>query len=244
MYKGVATWKPLAGKCIHDCIYCSTKSACKRSKACAEKYSGPPRLWDKELRRWFKDKTVFVCSTTDLFADNVPEDVIFRILQMMVMWDEHKNNNIYLIQSKNPIRMLKWNNIFEERKNWYWGTTLETNRDTYPDISKAPNPTLRAQAMEMMKGHKYVTIEPILDFDVLPFIQMITRIKPDHIYIGADSKHHHMLEPSKEKVQELIRGLTLLCYSVEVKSNLERIIGSQTNVLQTNSSADSGSVKL
>ena len=68
-----------------------------------------------------------------------------------------------------------------------------------------------------------ITIEPILDFDLNRFIEMLYNIQPLWINIGADSKGHNLPEPAPEKVRELIetlRGFT----EVKVKKNLGRIL--------------------
>ncbi len=43
-----------------------------------------------------------------------------------------------------------------------------------------------------------VTIEPIMDFDLEPFVEMIKNTKPKFVNIGADSKGHNLPEPSSE----------------------------------------------
>ena len=80
MYSWVdETWNPFAGECHHWCRYCFVKSM--NAPPVAGKYSGPPRLVEKELRRRGRRKTIFVSSCNDLFAENVPETCINRGLR-------------------------------------------------------------------------------------------------------------------------------------------------------------------
>lgn len=123
----------------------------------------------------------------------------------------------FLIQSKNPA-------VFLEH---YWpdnvilGTTIETNilawssdngLESYDNISKAPIPEKRYEAMKTIRNRKAITIEPILSFDSENFIQWIEDIGPEFVYIGyANDKHEgkklKLPEPSLEKTMRLIAEL-------------------------------------
>jgi len=101
------------------------------------------------------------------------------------------------------------------------GITLETNRNT--PCSKAPSPTLRYYAFTKLKGfEKIVSIEPILDFDLDVFVTWIKHINPKFVSIGADSKGHNLPEPSKEKIEALIKELKKFT-NVKLKNNLKRL---------------------
>ena len=68
----------------------------------------------------------------------------------------------------------------------------------------------------------FLSIEPILDFDLDIFVQMLKEINPSYISIGADSKNHNLPEPSKEKIKELIDSCR--CFTeVKIKDNLVRL---------------------
>lgn len=59
MYEFVSkTWNPLAGECQHACGYCSTNSFRKRFTKMREKYSGKPRIIEKDIFKR-KNKTGF-----------------------------------------------------------------------------------------------------------------------------------------------------------------------------------------
>ena len=69
----------------------------------------------------------------------------------------------------------------------------------------------------------YVTIEPIMDFDLDKMAHYIETCLPTQVNIGADSGNNNLPEPSKEKVQALIKRLEAFT-TVKLKSNLNRII--------------------
>ncbi len=79
-----------------------------------------------------------------------------------------------------------------------------------PQRSRAPEPSRRFKDfLEVDHPRKFVTIEPILDFDLEPFVEWIREIGPERVYIGYDSRRKRDLpEPSLEKTQELVRRLT------------------------------------
>jgi len=102
------------------------------------------------------------------------------------------------------------------------GCTIETNRE-FVGISKAPKPIERARAMAAIKGRKFITIEPVLDFDVDILWNWIANISPEFVNIGADSKGHGLPEPPWAKVESLIAFLQTYGIEVREKRNLERL---------------------
>jgi hypothetical protein len=76
---------------------------------------------------------------------------------------------------------------------------------------------------EWFLNRKMVTIEPVMDFDLEPFVEMIKAIKPEWVNIGADSKNHNLPEPSKDKVFALISRLSQFT-EIRRKSNLDRLV--------------------
>jgi len=74
----------------------------------------------------------------------------------------------------------------------------------------------------------FITIEPILDFDVKEFSEMLCKFKDFKgffINIGADSKGHGLAEPTHKKVMDLYEILIANGIEVRKKINLERLIG-------------------
>jgi len=207
MYEWIThTWNPMKG-CKYDCKYCYIKSH--------QGYSLFPRFSAREMNTHLgKGRFIFVGSMCDMFGDWIDSDLIKRVMQYCLLFDNH-----YLFQSKNPRRFIEFLNIFPEKS--ILGTTIETNRKT-AIISKAPSTYERAYAMQNIGFDKEVTIEPILDFDLHDLVLMIQDIKPKFVAIGADSKGHNLDEPSPQKIDILIRELEKFT-TVKIKKNLSRI---------------------
>jgi hypothetical protein len=218
---------PLIGECEHDCSYCYVKKL-KRNPTLKKRYSGTIRLDEKILKSVVREKTRFLCSCNDLFAENVPDDYIKRILK----WAASQDGVEWVIQSKNPRRMMLWktfaDQISSHRENhteecfsvFQWGTTIETNRDT-SEYTKAPQ-------MRFVDGLDFVTIEPIMEFDLYALFELLVATKPHFVNIGADSrlpKERNLPEPSMSKVMSLIRMLKKAGIEVREKENLKRITG-------------------
>lgn len=204
MYEWVDfTWNPIKGKCIHDCSYCYMK-----------RFPQPEiHLDEKDLKTDLGNgNKIFVGSSTDMFAENVDDDWIKLVLKHCKEFD-----NVYYFQSKDVKRMLKFDGLFPERS--VFGTTIETNRyELLKKYSKAPVSRLDISKFR----RKFVTIEPVIDFDIKNFVWLLKSIKPDFINIGADSKKHNLPEPSWHKVQKLISELKKFTV-INVKSNLDRL---------------------
>jgi len=65
-------WNPLGGECPHKCSYCSSQRY-MRYPAFKAKYTGQPRIFEKELKNLGNGNMVFVCSQNDLFAKEIPD---------------------------------------------------------------------------------------------------------------------------------------------------------------------------
>ena len=205
------TANPITGSCIHKCSYCY-----------AQKYtSGNLKFKEYDLSGTIRPgKFIFIGSMTDLFASNVPNDWIEKILDYL----GDNPGNKYLFQSKNPIRFLDFSVNFPELS--VICTTIESNRE-YHKISQAPlNMYERAECIREMgiRGFEtQITIEPILDFDLDEFVDLLRYVNPEIIVIGADSKGHNLPEPSAMKVKRLIAALQS-DFRVIIKDNLERLL--------------------
>ncbi len=205
MYSWVThTYNPIKGKCPHDCSYCYMKRF----------PVGELRLVEKELGTDLgKGNIIFVGSSTDMFAKEVPVEWINRVLLHCNAFD-----NTYLFQTKNPARFLE---SFAFPKKTIFGTTIESSY-THP-ISDAPDAGSRFLAMKNIQGRKMVSIEPILDFPrPYIFVSWLKQIAPEFVSIGADSKGHDLPEPSWEKTQLFIEELKKFT-EVKVKPNLKRL---------------------
>lgn len=212
MYSFVThTWNPIRGKCPHNCSYCYMKHFWKREN------SSKQVLIVKELKTNLgSGNFIFVGSSTDMFAEEVPTTWIKDVLKYCNLY-----NNKYLFQTKNPERFREFLNDFPEKT--ILGTTLESDRNF--NITKAPSPKKRINAMIRLRKYRcglMLSIEPILSFNLEPFVEAIKQINPEFVSIGADSKQHRLIEPSKEKVEELIKELRKFT-EVKIKDNLKRL---------------------
>lgn len=206
------TWNPIKGKCPHDCSYCYMKRWGEQR---------PLRLDERELRTDLgTGNFIFVGSSTDMFADKTFDVIdchdIEAILKKMC-----KHDNSYLLQTKNP-HGLYW---FRDHlpKNTVVCTTIETNRWYPGTMNNCPTTAMRAYWITQIGKPCYVTIEPIMDFDLVPMIELIKQCHPVQVNIGADSGNNHLPEPSKEKLLELIAELQKFTV-IARKSNLGRLM--------------------
>ena len=71
--------------------------------------------------------------------------------------------------------------------------------------------------------NSYITIEPIMDFDLKDFVSLLKVAKPKQVNIGADSGRNGLPEPPKEKVLKLIDELQEFT-TIHNKANLKRIL--------------------
>lgn len=219
MYPWVThTHAHLGGECPHKCSYCYVDNP----------RFGRPKNFCGELRfipeslnvKFGSGKTIFIDHMNDLWASEVDACFILAVMKHCREW----NDNNYVFQTKNPARyesflpMLPAHHVL--------GCTIETNREISKEVSLAPHPQNRANAMWYIGGThvKFVTIEPVMDFDVSAFLLMLEKINPDFVNIGADSKDHGLPEPSPEKVRALIAGLGELEIEIREKHNLERLL--------------------
>lgn len=207
----------LAGKCPHECSYCSVQDMANHYPVLKEKYSGRLRLIEKEFAvNYGAGKTIFVENCNDLFAAEVPDDFISKIISHCNRYPR----NTYIFQTKNPDRFSSWLHVMPP--NHMLGCTIETNY-TLRRISRAPNPIERFEAMASLEGRKFITIEPILLFSVDILFEWICRINPEFVHIGADSKNHRLPEPIIEQIMELEWRISLAGIDVKEKRNLARL---------------------
>lgn len=202
------TWNVIKGRCLHNCKYCYMKIFPQNKL----------RFDEKILKdNLGKDNFIFVGSSTDMWAVDVPEDWILKVLKKC-----NNHSNKYLFQSKNPERFISlWRHIPGQS---VLGTTIETNR-CYKEMGKAPDVKLRASSMRELKQLGFetmITIEPIMDFDLKEFVGLIKLANPTWVNIGADSKKHNLPEPSMGNIIKLVAELVKFT-EIRKKSNLVRL---------------------
>ena len=214
------TWNPVKGRCKFECPYCYVKSIDR-----FKKWDVPCYLNEKELTTNLgKDRIIFVGSMGDMWGPWVEDKWINLVLTKCMMFP----NNTYVFQSKNPARFFKFLDFFQMTHIVYLGTTIET--DQYPEGFKTNAPSIgeRVEAIGRLSatGKKtFVTIEPIMRFNLNALIHDIEFINPSFVTIGADSKGHGLVEPTEMAVQQLIEDLGIIGVEIRQKTNLERLKG-------------------
>jgi len=181
----------------------------------------PVRFDEKELKTDLGcGRFIFVGSSCDMFADDIPEEWIFKTIQYSCEF-----NNTYLFQTKNPTRifdlMTNYDLVLPAKTKVC--TTIETNRWYYPELGSSPDPEGRSFFMSKITLDKYVTIEPVMDFDLDEMVKLIKQCNPIQVNIGADSGNNHLPEPSKEKILALINELKKFTV-IDRKINLQRLL--------------------
>lgn len=228
-----ATHNDLAGRCGHCCQFCYVSQL--RQPAVRAKYSGAPRLHEPAMKQNLgRNKVVFMCDCTDLFAGTVElgmrVDVIDHACRFPYNW--------YHWRTKSPygMRSLKYS------PKTILGVSLETTHETgmrASGISNAQNPYFRATEFAQLgkvKGDgwsigytvlKMVALEPLFKFDLDKMLEWIVLIDPDLVTVGVDSKDtpHPLGEPTANEIILLIKALHNLC-DVILKPNLGRILKS------------------
>ena len=202
------TWNTIKGECYHDCNYCYMKRWGKLNTV---------RFDRKELNTDLgHGNFIFVGSSCDMFAENIPKEWIVETLRYLCKFD-----NKYLLQTKNPKRLFGL-----DLPKCVICTTIESNI-FYPSImNNSPKPSERAEYMQKLSDcgfETFVTIEPIMDFNLPSMVALIQQCNPGQVNIGADSGNNKLPEPSKEKVMELISELQKFT-TIHNKSNLGRLL--------------------
>ncbi len=213
MYEFVThTWNTVKGECPHNCSYCYMKRWGKQSEL---------HFDEKELKTDLgKGNFIFVGSSCDMFAEDVPDEWIRKTLRHCQDAD-----NKYLFQTKNPARVLDYIDACVITDKSVVCTTIESDI-CYPDImGQSPLPGCRWIAAKQLSEiiPVYVTIEPILQFGEA-LIEWMQTIKPVQVNIGADSGRNGLPEPSVEELRGLIAELSKFTKVVQ-KKNLKRITG-------------------
>jgi len=210
MYAGACTWNPFVG-CLHQCVYCkvSFQRQIKRwaKRNCAKCYSYVPHNHPERLKRVPSSPTVFVCGDGDIaFCD---AEFLKLMASRLKAHSERCPGRTYYFQSKDWNRAGRVAPLIEDVKGAVVLETLETNRDSgYSLVSRAPPPTVRHKSfLELSHPRKAITAEPLLDFDVDEFYEMIVKAEPEFVWIGYNSKAVRLPEPSLEKTAKLIELL-------------------------------------
>jgi hypothetical protein len=202
------SWNPFVG-CNYDCAYCAPSfkkllAWLGRMHHCIPCQNYAPHEHSERLTRISSDKAIFVCEDGDI-AFAKPE----FMAEVFTAMRNDKKERMWFVQSKNPACLKRY--LSQLPENTYLATTFETNRDELcKQISKAPSVSNRYKDfLNLNWDKKIVNVEPIMDFDLAPFAEMIININPSAVFIGFNSKPKAvpLPEPTKEKALQLVQEL-------------------------------------
>lgn len=217
MFKSIdKTWNVFTG-CLFECTYCNARKTAETRLRHIPRYKDgfKPHFVEKEATRTFKPgQFIFIAYMGDIsFAERWVAEFL------MGKFSIYPQTN-FLLCSKDPGIFSRWD--IEFPSNIYLGTTIESNRDY--GMTKAPIPLVRYTSFWAVEHpHKFISIEPIMDFDLEILCSWVRNIKPDIIEIGADNYHNHLPEPSPEKLKQLLVNLRTICPNVIEKDGLDRL---------------------
>ncbi|MDD4986113.1 MAG: hypothetical protein PHQ43_10070 [Dehalococcoidales bacterium] len=172
-----------------------------------------PELLAKKFR---PGAFVFVSSMGDIsFATKAQ---VSRILNVVRSFPDTS----FLFCTKDPEAYLHWEDL-SLPQNLYLGATIETNV-VYPGVSHAPAPFNRYRALGVM-GHprKFVSVEPVMDFDLKVMERWFRDIEPQIVEVGADNYGHSLQEPDAEKLATFLEKLRTFVPTVVEKDGLARL---------------------
>jgi DNA repair photolyase len=194
---------PVTG-CPHGCVYCWARRLAEGKLKDVPRYQKGfiSTFNEKELSKKFKKGDfVFIGDMGDTFASTIPNGWIEKVLTIPKNNPEAK----FLFLTKNPVRYFD----FDFPDNCVLGATIETNR-FYENISKAPKTLERYLYLRDLRyPYKFVSIEPIMKFDLEEFLKWIIEIKPELVAIGYDNYSSHLPEPSLAETNDLIIKLRM-----------------------------------
>jgi len=207
------TFNPIRGRCPHNCSYCY----CRRFWN-MEGFDKTLRIIEDSFTTKFSEgERIFVGSSIDIFAEEIPAEWIRRVLDFC----SKAPKTAFLFQTKNPGRFKH----FKIEKNFMIAATIETNIYSRKIMGEAPAPALRAVAMEDLEAKtKMISIEPIMKFDEDIMMAWIMEIMPIIVSVGADSKGHGLPEPTPDELRAFLTRLEKTGIEIVRKDNLTRIL--------------------
>lgn len=230
MFKTVGwTWNPIGG-CDHNCKYCYAASMANRFGRTFEPNFREHFLKDKmpEDHSW-----IFVGSTGDTFCEGVKDEWLEKLFSYI---ENYEGNNKFLLQTKNPellFHYLFFSDLDKFTNKIVIGTTFDTNRDT--PWSSAPTPVERWFWIRELQDHldlnyfdheRFLSLEPLSDFDFDTLTYMIAEYRPTAIEIGLENYTHFTTPPPEEKIIRLRDWLDENGFAYIFKENLRHLEGS------------------
>jgi len=247
--KVTRTWNPcIIYPCYFNCVYCWTRYFIEKKLLNSpagklyKQYYGKPTLIEDRLRvRFKKGEIVFTQDVGDLFAPNVPDEYILKVLDVI-----RKNPQAdFLLLTKNPSRVFdilcRYSPFDPFQENVIFGVTVETDNDELYkrfQISRAPPPGQRLCAFSgvlwladahVARVRAWISIEPIIDFsNPRKFAEAIITstdcVDEVIVYVGYDNynvlRKYKIPEPPLHKTLELIDILKQ--HGIEVRTKTLR----------------------
>ena len=153
-----ATWNPVTGctKISAGCAHCYAETMSRRLKAMGNvKYGNGFRvtLHEEALdepKKWRKPRTIFVCSMSDLFHQDVPFEFVDKVMRVIKETPQHR----YQLLTKRAERMADYFLTREVPGNVWIGVTVEVQE------SKE-----RMEALREIKSApiRFLSCEPLLE---------------------------------------------------------------------------------
>lgn len=216
------TWNVFVG-CRFGCRYCNARKLAEGRLRNVPRYQGgfdSPHLVKEELGRKFSPRDfVFAAYMGDIsFASPAEVQLILNCV-----WNQPDTR--FLFCTKDPSVYTSWG--LEYPPNLYLGATIETNFDY--GLTLAPKPAWRHKAMKSLTHpHKFISIEPLMDFHLRTMLDWMKDIGPEIIEVGGDNYRNGLPEPAEHqrwKVRLLLEELKKISPVVVEKVGLERLTG-------------------
>ncbi len=216
--KPMVTWSPFSG-CNFQCSYCWSRDLVENGRlkrSLKYQHGFAPTFHPNELHKTFKPGVFcFVSSMGDVSFASRGE--LLQVLEVIRRFPETS----FLLCTKNPAFYLGYEDQLPP--NVYLEATIESNRH-YPDITRAPAPFDRYRALAIVNStRKFLSVEPILDFDLEMLVDWVLKISPRILEIGADNYKHNLPEPSWEKVEAFMQAIRRYVPTVIEKPGLGRL---------------------
>jgi protein gp37 len=206
------SWSPINGRCPNKCVDLEGKEYCwmwrpggigDRFK---ETHDHPLWLNEKILNQIPKSGRVFVGSSTDMWADEVPNHWLSKVITAMNP-KFYKGNAIFFFLTKKPQRYLHID--FPPENIWY-GTTWDGMPKTWGNVTDLAK-------LAGLGVNTFISFEPLLvEPDKYNLSLDYTEVK--WIIIGADSRKCKP-KPPKEWADYLIAEARRVGAMVLVKDN-------------------------
>ena len=152
-----ATWNPITGctKCSAGCEHCYAATLAKRLKAMGNiRYKNGfdvtihRDLFSRPLE-WHRPKKIFVNSMSDIFHDDVSDEIILELFGIMNQASHH----IFQVLTKRPNRLTSLSPRINWTNNIWMGVTIE-NRDALNRLT---------YLKECRAKIKFISAEPLLE---------------------------------------------------------------------------------